>query len=283
MDFSIIIVNFNTRDLLTDCLHSVYSQKGTDFEVWVVDNASSDGSCDMVKKNFPQVHLLENQENFGFAKANNLALRHAQGKFLFLLNSDTMLKGQPLAKISRFLKDHPQAGVVGVRVLNPDGTPQRSVGKFYNLINAFLMLVGGERMGFLRRSPSEIKEADWVSGAAFVVRKEILEKVGLFDENVFMYMEEVEWCYRIKKAGFKILFYPEAEIVHYVRGSSSKSEAIWGIYRGLIYFYQKHMPVWQLVILRMMLKTKALFAWSLGVLVNNRYLKTTYAKAYRLV
>lgn len=282
MDLSIIIVNFNARQLLKDCLNSIFSQKGGEFEVWVVDNASSDGSVEMVEKDFPQVKLIKNRENLGFARANNLAFKKAQGRFLFLLNPDTIIKDQTLAKVVNFMRENPQVGVCGVKIFNPDGSFQPSVGKFYNLFNAFLMLFGGEKLGFLRSSPVQIKEVDWASGAALMVRKEVLDKAGFFDENFFMYMEEVEWCFRIKKAGFKIIFYPETEITHYVRRSGTKSEAIWGIYKGLIYFYQKHKPFWQLTILKALLKTKALLAWILGVIAKNDYLRTTYGKAFRL-
>lgn len=283
MDLSIIIVSFNTQELLRNCLRSVLSQEGLKFEVWVVDNASTDESAEMVEKEFLKVKLIKNKENLGFAKANNLALKKTKGRFLFLLNPDTIVKDQMLVKIADFMEKNPQASASGVKILNPDGSPQMSVGKFYNLINSFLMLFGGERMGFLRASPSRIEEVDWVSGAALVLRKEVIETVGMLDEKFFMYMEELEWCYRIKKSGFKIYFYPEAEIIHYERASGSKSEAIWGIYKGLIYFYQKHKPRWQLMLLRLMLKTKASLAWFLGILTNNDYLKTTYARAFRLV
>lgn len=283
MDFSVIIVNFNTKELLKNCLSSVFSQVGLKFEVWVVDNGSEDGSVQMVEAEFPKVRLIRNKENLGFAKANNLALRKAEGNFLFLLNSDTILEDFALAKNLDFLKRNSQVGALGIKILNSDGSPQPSVGKFYSLINVFLMLFGGGKLGLGRSSPSKISEVDWVSGAAIILRKEVLEKVGFLDENFFMYMEEVEWCYRIKKAGFKIVFYPEVKIVHYTRGSGSKSEAIWGIYKGLIYFYQKHKPPWQLEILKIMLKVKAYLAWFLGYLLNDRYLRATYGQAFRLV
>lgn len=284
MDLSIIIVNFNTRDFLRDCLTSIFSQKAKmDFEVWVVDNASQDQSVQMVEKEFPKVKLIKNKENLGFAKGNNSALQKSRGKYLFLLNTDTVVKEGSIAKIVDFMGKNPQAGALGLKIFNPDGSPQPSVGIFYNLFSAFLMLFGGESLGFLRTSPSEIKEVDWVAGAALVVRREILNKTGLLDENLFMYMEEVEWCYRIKKAGLKIFFYPGAQVIHYERASSSKSAAILGIYKGLIYFYQKHEPKWKLPILKFMLKLKALCAWFLGILINSDYLKTTYGKAFRLV
>ncbi|MDP3998020.1 MAG: glycosyltransferase family 2 protein [bacterium] len=282
MDLSIITVNFNTRDLLRNCLASIFNQKGIECDVWVVDNASGDGSVGMVENDFPKVKLIKNKQNLGFSKANNLALKKASGRFLFLLNSDTIFKDQTLAKIVDFLDKNPKIGALGIKVLNPDGSPQPSVGKFYNLVGAFLMLFGGERMGLLRSSPKKIREVDWVAGAALIIRREVLEKVGSLDENLFMYMEEVEWCFRIKKAGFRIFFYPEAEVVHYVRASGSKNAAILGIYKGLTYFYRKHEPLWKLLVLRTMLKTKAGLAWMIGFLSNNRYLKTTYAEAFHL-
>ncbi len=282
MDLSIIIVNFNTRDFLKNCLKSIFDQAGK-FEVWVVDNASSDGSVEMVEREFPQVKLIKNKENTGFAKANNLALKMANGQFVFLLNSDTILKEQTLNKIINFLRNKSEAGAIGVKLLNADGKTQPSAGKFYSIFNALIMLVGGERFGLLRSSPLRISEVDWVSGAALIVRKDILDKVGLLDENFFMYMEEVEWCFRIKKAGFKIFFYPDAEVIHYERGSSSKSVSIWGIYKGLAYFFKKHKPPWQVFILKAMLKTKAAIAWIAGVVSGNQYLKATYSKAFHLI
>lgn len=282
MNLSIIIVNFNTRDLLRNCLTSIFNQKGVEYEVWVVDNASRDNSIQMVKNDFPKVKLIKNSQNIGFAKGNNVALRQAQGEYLFLLNSDTILKEETLSRICGFLKSNPEVGILGIKILNPDGSPQTSVGKFYNLGNAFLMLFGGEKLGFLRDSPNKVTEVDWVAGAALIVRREVLEKAGFLDENLFMYMEEVEWCFRVKKTGFRVFFYPEAEVVHYVRASGSKTAAILGIYKGLTYFYRKHKPLWELLVLRGMLKTKAGIAWMIGFLSNNRYLKTTYSEAFHL-
>lgn len=282
MNLSIIIVNFNTSDLLRNCLTSIFNQKGVEYEVWVVDNASRDDSIQMVENDFPKVKLIKNSQNIGFARGNNVALRQAQGEYLFLLNSDAILKEETLSRICDFLESNPKVGILGIKILNPDGSPQASVGKFYNLGNAFLMLFGGEKLGFLRYSPNKVTEVDWVVGAALIVRREVLEKAGFLDENLFMYMEEVEWCFRVKKAGFRVFFYPEAEAIHYIRASGSKTAAILGIYKGLTYFYRKHKPLWELLVLRGMLKTKAGIAWIIGFLSNNRYLKTTYAEAFHL-
>ena len=289
MDLSVIIVSYNTKELLRNCLESVFAQtKGINYEVIIVDNNSIDGSVRMVKKlktknQKLKIKLIENKENLGFAKANNQALRQAQGEYVLLLNSDTVLKGNPLLKLIRFAQKHPKAGVIGCKLLNADGTPQPSVAPFFTLPWTFLWFLTGDR--FLYSSPSKSSQVDWVMGAALMVKKEAIDKVGLLDEKFFMYMEEVEWCYRIKKAGWQIWFYPEAKIFHLVRGSSpeGKQRAILGIYKGLIYFYQKHFAPWQLIVLKLLLRIKAVGAWLIGILTNNHYLKETYAKAFKMV
>ena len=283
MDLSIIIVSFNTKSLLRDCLSSVFQQtKGIKLEVIVVDNNSTDGSPQMVQEKFAQAALIKNKKNLGFAKANNQGIGKAKGEYIFLLNSDTILKDNPFLKLKKFAQDHPRAGVIGCRLLNKDGSHQPSVSPFFTLPRAFLWLLTGDKL--LYASPAKTCQVDWVMGAALMAKKEAIGKVGLLDEDFFMYMEEVEWCYRAKKAGWQVWFYPEAEIFHLVRGSSpeGRQRAIWGIYQGLILFYQKHFPFWQLLVLKLFLQAKAVLVWLIGVLTNNRYFKDTYAKAFQL-
>ena len=154
---------------------------------------------------------------------------------------------------------------------------------FFTLPRAILWLTTGDR--FLYSSPSRSQEVDWVMGAALMVKKEAIKKTGLLDEKFFMYMEEQEWCYRIKKEGWQVWFYPEAEIFHLVRGSSpeGRQKAILGIYQGLIYFYKKHFSSWQLIMVKLVLVIKAIGVWLVGVLTKNHDLKETYAKAFKLV
>lgn len=283
MILSVIIVNFNTKDLLKDCLSSILRQaQGINFEVLVVDNGSTDDSTVMIKEKFPQVSLIENKKNLGFAKANNQGIKRAGGKYILLLNSDTILKDNPLFRLIRFAEKHPQAGVIGGRLLNRDGREQPSVAPFFTLPKAFLWLLTGDR--FLYSSPRKPCQVDWVMGAALMIKKEVIDKAGFLDEKFFMYMEEQEWCYRIKKAGWQVWFYPGAEIFHLIRGSSpeGRQKAILGIYQGLIYFYQKHFAPWQLRVLKLLLRAKAAGAWFVGILTNNAYLKQTYAKAFKL-
>ena len=279
---SIIILSFNTKELLRNCLESLKDNQ----EIIVVDNGSTDGSPQMVEGEFPKVKLIKNQKNLGFGAGNNQALRQAQGEYILLLNSDTLVKNNAPLKMAEFLAKHPGVGVVGCKLLNPDGGPQPSAGPFPNLWVSAIMLFAEHWLGDLVRSSfAQTKEVDWVMGAALMIRREVIKKAGLMDEGIFMYMDEVEWCYRIKKAGFKVMFYPGAEIVHLFTGSSKtgRQDPILNIYRGLLYFYQKHYSHWQLKILKFMLKLKAREALILGWLTNNHYLKQTYAEALKIV
>jgi len=280
---SIIILSWNTKQLLRNCLKSL---KGMAVEIIVVDNGSTDGSPAMVAKEFPQVKLIRNKKNLGFGAANNQGMKAAEGDYLLLLNSDTVVKDEAPLKMATFLAKHPEAGAVGCRLLNSDGSLQPSAGPFPDLkVSVVMLFLEHWLKNLTRASFAKTTEVDWVMGAALMVRREVVKKAGWMDEGIFMYMDEVEWCYRIKKAGFKVFFYPEAEIIH-LFGASSKSgrkAPILNIYRGLIYFYQKHYSHWQLKILKFMLKLKAREALILGWLTNNRYLKETYAEALKIV
>lgn len=294
MKLSIIIVNFNTKDLLRDCLNSIIHSipclagrqalnhpLSSNYEVIVVDNASSDESVKMLKKEFPQVKLIKNKRNLGFSKANNQGINKARGEYILLLNSDTEIVNNALKELVDFAESKNDLGMAGPKLLNPDGRPQPSTAPFYTLPVAFLSLFGGDR--FLRRSPVKTTPVDWVSGACFLIKKAIIDKIGLLDEKFFMYAEEMEYCFRAKKAGYQVYFYPQAEVIHLGEGSGDRQKAILGIYQGLIYFYQKHFAPWQLNVLKFLLRTKAALAWLTGILINNHYLKETYAKAFKLV
>ena len=278
---SIIIPSWNTKDLLRNCLKSL----GSSYEIIVVDNNSTDGTVKMIEKEFPYILLIKNKKNVGFGAANNQGMRKAKGDYLLLLNSDTIVKNRAPLVMAQYLKNNNDVGVVGPRLLNKDGTLQPSAGPFPDLKISFIMLFLEHWMGDLVRSSfKKTKEVDWVMGAAFMIKKEILNKVGFMDEGLFMYMDEVEWSFRIKKAGYKVVFYPQVEITH-LGGASSKTgrkDPILNIYRGLIYFYKKHYSGWQLVILKIMLKLKATLSYLLGLILNNSYLKRTYAQAFKI-
>jgi len=226
MDVSIIIVAWNVRQLLYDCLKSVYDQtKGIDFEVIYVDNASEDGSVEMVTKEFPEVRIIENEQNKGFIKANNQAIEIAEGRYVLLLNSDTIVLDNAIAKTVRFADAHPEAAVVGCKVLNPDRTLQRNCSMQASILNMFLAATylykifpkskffGREHMTWW--DYNDVREVEIVCGSYSLVRKKAIEQVGVMDEIYFVYGDDADWCCRFRKNGWKILFTPEAEIIHY--------------------------------------------------------------------
>ena len=253
-DVSIIIVNWNTCDILSDCLVSVYEQtESVEFEVIVIDNHSTDGSVEMIKNKFPQVRLIENPANRGFAAANNQWITWAKGRYVLLLNSDTVVLDNAIAKIVSFADNKPDVAVAGCRVLNPDGTLQQTCSMFPSVFNMLLSstylyklfpkskLFGRERMSWWDRT--DVREVDVVTGCFMLVRQDAIRKVGSMDERFFMYGEETDWCYRFRQAGWKVMFTPTAEIIHLGGASSSKikPEMVLQLRGSILLFIKKHM------------------------------------------
>lgn len=253
MDVSIVIVNWNTRDILRDCLNSIYRE--TDeitFEVIVIDNASTDGSADMVRIEFPQTILIMNERNRGFAAANNQGMHVAKGRYVLLLNSDTVVINKAIQKTVTFADRHSDAAVIGCRVLNPDGSLQPTCFMFPSLLNLILSssylykifpeshFFGREAMTWWDRN--DRRRVEVVTGCYMLVRKEAIQKIGLMDERFFMYGEETDWCYRFAQAGWCCLFTPSAEIIH-LGGASTVSvlpEMIVQLERSILIFFKKH-------------------------------------------
>lgn len=256
MDVSIIIVSWNTRGILRDCLNSVYLQAGQiDFEVIVVDNASTDGSAEMVRRNFPDVRLIENAENRGFARANNQGMDIAEGRYFLMLNSDTLVLDSAVEKVVHFAESRSDAAVLGCRILNSDMSVQPSCFMFPSALNLFLAATylykvfpksrffGRARMTWW--DGSDVKQVDAVTGCFMLVRKSAVDEVGMMDEQLFMYGEEADWCYRFKKAGYEVVFTPRAQIVH-LGGASSrqvKPGMIKQWRRSTLMFFKKHKSV----------------------------------------
>ncbi len=208
--------------MLSECLFSIFQQNfNFSFEVIVVDNASTDGTVEMVKEVFPQVKLIVNSDNLGFAAANNLGLKVAQGRQLLLLNPDTCLIDNSLEEAVAFLNSQPQAGILGGKILNPNLTWQPSVRRFPRLLDHLLMmfklhhLIPLERYLALSLDEEAIQEVEQVMGAFFLIKREVLAKIGLLDEKYFIWFEEVDFCRRAIKAGFKVYYYPGAQVIHY--------------------------------------------------------------------
>lgn len=285
MDLSIIIINFNTKNLLKKCINSIKDWLNeTKLELIIVDNGSTDGSIDEVsniKYQKLKIKIIENKQNLGFAKACNIGFREAKGKFILFLNSDAILKDNHVLKMINYLDINENVSIAGGLLLNSDGTLQRSYGNFYNLFNVLNMLIFGDKKEIEDKNKIKIKKVDWVSGGFMMVRNSVFRKLEGFDENFFMYIEDMEFCYRAKKSGFMTYLYPHASVIHISQGSSSRSFAIEYIYKGLAYFFRKHKSRIEFKILVYILKFKAALLITGGVIFNNSYLKDTYTKAIR--
>ncbi len=228
VDASIIIVGWNTCDLVRQAIKSVFdTAQTTRVEVIYVDNASSDQTVEMVRREFPSVNVIANSENLGFVKGNNQAIAVSQGRYLILLNSDAQLLDYTLDRCISFMEAHPETGIVGCELLNSDGSFQAGYWDFPTFAYQITCLTGKVAQDFkawkATYSPTPaVREADWISGAYMVVRRQAVEQAGMMDERFFMYSEEVEWCLRIKKAGWKVHYLSDVKVIHHHRGSSIK-------------------------------------------------------------
>jgi len=225
MDVSIIIPSFNTRDLTLGCIFSIVKYtKGVDYEIVVVDNGSIDKTQEAVKKRFPKVYVIKNKNNLGFAKACNQGIEISKGKYVLFLNSDTEVTQGAIYNLIDFAKKTADAGVVGSMLLNSDGTIQQSAMHFPTVFRAVLQYWMGEKHSFEFYIPSKTKasEVEAVVGASFLITPVARQKVGVFNEQYFMYYEDLDYCRRVKKAGLKVYYLPSSRVVHY-HGKSGKN------------------------------------------------------------
>jgi hypothetical protein len=253
-DLSVIIVNYNVREFLRQSLFSLrQALQNLDAEIFVVDNASNDGSGVMVRQEFPEVELIANRNNVGFAAANNQALRQARGEFVVLLNPDTVVQEDTFTAIQTFFAKHPDTGMVGCKVLNPDGTLQLACRRsFPTPWIAFTRLSGLSRLFPKSRwfgrynltylPENETTEVEAISGSFMAVRREALVQVGLLDEEFFLYGEDLDWCFRMRAAGWKIHYFPGTQIIHF-KGESAKQSDLDNLrlfYQAMSQFVRKH-------------------------------------------
>jgi GT2 family glycosyltransferase len=227
-DLSIIIINYNNSKLLKDCIVSIStSTKKINFEIIVVDNASSDDSIRMMEESFPDISLIKNKENLGFTKANNQGMEASKGRYCVLLNNDTLVKDGALDRLVEFMDANPLAGACGPKLLNVDGSAQRQ----------------GSILSLPFWKSEKSRETSFIMGACLLVRREVIEKVGKLDEGFFFYNEDLDWCRRIKSTGWKIFIVPDAEIVHFggysTKRTFNKRMFVEG-FRGGLYFCKKH-------------------------------------------
>jgi len=246
---SIIIVSWNTAWFLENCLASILANPPTSpFEKWVVDNASTDDSPRMVREKFPQVHLVENRENVGFARANNQVIQRCTGKYILLLNPDTLVASGALQALVDFLDKHPEAGAAGARILKPDGSLQISSHPRPTLSRELWRLFHLDALSPYAMYPltkwetNQPQDVDVLAGACLLLRKEVLEQVGFLDEDYFIYTEEVDLCYRIQRAGWRLYWVPQAEVVHFGGQSTQQlpTEMFLNLHHSNIKYFRKH-------------------------------------------
>ena len=232
IDISILLVSYNTADLLAACLECLYKSTATfRREVIVVDNASRDHSADFIKTHHLGCRLIENAENLGFGRANNQALRWVTGRYLLLLNTDAFVESDTIEKTVAYMDAHPRCGVLGVKLVGRDGVVQPSARYFPTPWNLFLARTGLNRIfphvrmvDDMTWDHASVRQCDWVPGCYYLVRKEVIDQVGLFDARYFLYYEEVDHCLAAKRAGWEVVFYPHTSVIH-IGGESAKSES----------------------------------------------------------
>ena len=292
IDLSIVIVSWNVRDLLRRCLRSVLDSRcpapdanlgefascvaprRPSVEVIVVDNASTDDSVGMVRAEFPGVHLIVNTVNQGFSAANNQGITGAHGRYVLVLNPDTEVVGEALSTMVVFADAHPDVGGVGPQLLHPDGSVQSSRRRFPTLATAFFESTWLqpyaprrvlERYRVLDQSDDAMLDVDWVMGAALMARREAVEQVGLLDEGFFMYSEELDWCRRFRDAGWRVVYLPAAQIIHYEGKSSEQVMPARHIHfqTSKVRYFRKHHSKAAAEVLRLFLLGN--YVWQLGL------------------
>jgi len=304
IDLSIIIISYNTKKLTLECINSIIrNTHGISYEIIMVDNASDDGSVKAVEKlslKFP-IRVISNSENVGFGQGNNQGMKIEKGRYILLLNTDTLIKGNLLCEMVNWMDKNKEVGISSCALKNKDGSIQGTGGYFPTLFRVFAWMTFLEDLpgidyiikpfhpmhgqspfykaeGFFKKT----SERDWITGAYLLMRKEVVNDIGYFDHDYFMYTEEVDYCFRAKEKGWKVWYLPKWSIIHYGGASSTKEFPILSEFRGIKTFYKKHMTSWEFWVLRLLLKLGSLLRiFVLGILKGSEAVKT-YAKAFQI-
>ena len=256
MKCSIIIVNYKVPELLRTCIRSVQQQTSVPYEIIVVDNDSNDHSVAMLRSEFPEVKVIASVKNLGFAAGNNLGLTYAVGEYIFYLNPDTELREDAVGKLCAILDEDERVGLAAPKLLNSDGSLQRSIRPFYGFWsslfdNRFMAIALRKNPRVARFMPGLVsheyrQEVDWAKGAAFMVRRKVIDQIGAFDERFWIYAEEIDFCYRMKKRGWKRLFDPAISVVHHESQSVGPKNDKMALQNHLSFllFLKKHYPAY---------------------------------------
>lgn len=279
---SIVILTYNSDRFIGRLINSIKDSNSQDLEIIIVDNASTDNTVKEVRKFEKNIKLIENRQNLGFSKGINIGAGQAQGEYLLFVNPDAELREGNISSMLRVFEENENAGIVGGRLVDKDGKEEKSAGKFFGLFQIILLSLGLDEAMGVRFSPRKIQKVDFVSGGFMMVRKDLFEKLGGFDENLFMYVEDMELCYRAGKAGFFTYFTPDVVLTHEAHGSSNRGFAVKNIYRGILYFHKKHGTPFSYFLIRLLLVAKASTLVLIGKTMNNKYLRDTYSEALKI-
>ena len=251
-DLSIIIVNWNTKDFLINCLKSIQRDNSCNLEIIIVDNNSSDGSVEILEKQYGHIKLIRNSSNLGFAKANNIGINASMGRFIALINSDIIVHKNCLNTLIRFMDNNPEIGAAGPRILNPDRTVQISARKSPGIWNNLCQVLGLNKL-FPKSSffsdwfmtywqHDSVRKVDALSGCFIIVRKEAVRETGVLDEKFFFYGEDLDWCKRFRDKGWDIALCPDAQATHFGAASSSKTpiSCYLQLQKADLYYWEKH-------------------------------------------
>ena len=293
---SIVILNYNTKDITLNCIDSIVKNtKKLNYEIILVDNGSTDGSVGEFKKlktKIKNLIFIDNKKNLGFSKGNNIGIKKAKGEYVLLLNSDTIVKGNAISELSLWMDKHVYVGISSCKLLNEDGSVQGTGGYFPTLLRVLSWMSIEDIPGVEKliksfhphfRFYSKQQEVDWLTGAFLFVRKQVFEEVGALDEDYFMYTEDTDFCFRAKRAGWKIMYLPKWSIVHLGGKSSNKEYPIVSEFKSVKLFYEKHYPEWQMPFLIVFLKMGALLRMIAYIVLLRKEGVITYAKAFSAV
>lgn len=289
---SIIILTYNSQDTIVECLKSIeqsyqnkFQQK--EFELIVSDNNSTDATLDVVKKyldkskNFLKKAVIQNRQNVGFAKGINQAAQKAEGDVLLFLNPDTIVLNKGIVEMNKYMGGNENVAIMGGRIKKSETEDELSAGRDYSPLHVFLLALSlDEKLG-MRFAPQKIQIVDWVSGGFMLVKKDVFEKLGGFDEKYFMYLEDADLGKRAREAGYEVVFHPAGEVLHKNHGSSNKGFAIASIYKSLIRYTQKHYQS-ALFLVKFLLVAKAKLIVAVSLFTNNKANKHTYKKAQQI-
>lgn len=305
---SIIILTYNSAKHIKFCIDSIFDFYSLalvrgEYELLIVDNASSDTTLPALEKYFNEqfkknmsflgsekeievtkyIKIIKHKENFGFAKGMNQAVGASQGEYVLFLNPDSEMLDGNLSEMIEIMESNRSVGTVCGKVMTQDDKEEKTCGKFYNFFSIVLFVMGLDEHVGLRSSPSEKQYIDYGSGGFMLVDKEKFNSARGFDENFFMYIEDMEFCYRMKKSGYLTMFYPYATIRHHGQGSSDRTYAVISILKGMIYFFKKHRTPFFYKFARILLIGKARLGILIGGLTHNTYLTRTYKKALNIL